>query len=401
MNLTDPVAPLRMDVQTLLSEEDGTEIVLLHDPLDIAFQDVAIDTDSLYILELMDGVRSLRDIHRLLGERLQTEIDMAQLVKFVKSLDDMMYLENTAYNEAIEFIESETRPAVCAGTVYPESPDELRSYLSEILAKANKRAYPANAVAAVIPHIDFRVNSDVYAQVFQAISDAEFDVIVHIGTSHYGWQDRFILTYKDFETPLGTLRTDRELIDTLRERLSFEPTFNDIAYMPEHSLELHHVFLKHMFPDRDFTVLPVLITSFSDIIQTERSPSDDECITEFCSTLKSVVEESGKKALYLVSGDLAHIGKRFGDGFDAATQLDEVKITDYEIMDAMVRGNADLYFRRIADNQDKTRICGLAPVYTMLHAIHPGKGVAFDYAQWDDAPTGSAVTFGSAAWYPA
>ncbi|MFM8569685.1 MAG: AmmeMemoRadiSam system protein B, partial [Candidatus Kapaibacterium sp.] len=314
-------------------------------------------------------------------------------------LDEACLLESDRYFETRLFLESDICASVCDGICYPKEPQKLHAFLDEILQSSPRRSYPSDARAILAPHIDFRVDRQVYAAPFNAIRDSEFELVVHIGTSHYGWQDQFLLTRKDFVTPLGTVTTDRALVDRLYDTCEVPLTRNDVAYAPEHALEFHHVFLQHLFPDRRFTVLPVLVTSFGDHVQEQKDPMKDRRVRSFIEALQSVVRESGRRTLWVVSGDLAHVGRRFGDAWDAESMLDTLRAEDQETMDSIIKGSPRDVFDGIARNGDRRRVCGLPPVWTMLQALGPTSGTALGYGQWNDSPTGTAVTYGAAAWW--
>ncbi len=394
----DALSPLRPNLIIELHQHEAKEVLLIHDTEGYAEQDIMLDASLLPILNALDGQHTLRSLHAELGAS-QSSIEISELAAFIRALDEACLLESDFFFEQKLFVESDVRHPVCSGICYPADPDELHRFLDDILAKSPPRSYPSNAHAVLAPHIDFRVNTEIYAAPFQALRDSQFDLVVHIGTSHYGWQDRYIVTDKDFLSPLGRLKCDKELVQKLRERMGDTLTTNDYAHQPEHSLELHHVFLQHLFPDREFKILPILVTSLQDFVVKQREPQTDARMKLFCSSLAEIVAESKKKVLWLVSGDLAHVGQRFGDEWEAAAILDTLRVEDFEIMHAMINGRAYEYFSTIAKNHDRRRICGLPPVWTMLQACKPGKGTALGYDQWDDSPTGSAVSFGAAAWW--
>lgn len=393
-----PLYPkLREEISIIAHAQRTT--VRFDDPYGYVRPDLEFEHEWAEVFALFDGSHRIDQIFEHTQRIIGDGISQKQLVGLVQLLDEELVLDSANYARAREFLERDCIEPVCAGSVYPASADNLRDYLDRILASAPARAYPQTAWAAFIPHIDFRVAADHYAYPFNAIARSDFDLLVHIGTSHYGWQDRFLLTTKDFRTPLGRLQTDKDLVEALRREIGLPLTRNDIAYQPEHALELHHVFVQHLFPDRPFTVLPVLVTSFHDAVVRNQHPRTDPKFAAFTAALRRVVERSGRKAIVLISGDLAHIGRRFGDDWDAAPMLDQLRGEDYQVLDAIARGKSAALFDTIAATNDCRRICGFPPALTFLEAFNPGKGVALDYGQWNDIPTKSAVSFGSVAWY--
>ncbi|MCX7930525.1 MAG: AmmeMemoRadiSam system protein B [Chlorobi bacterium] len=374
-------------------------MLTFNDPHGYVRKDLLLEAELEPLLEMLEGSCTFDQIAAKAHEIFSSTISSQQLTQLLIWLDEELVLDSPRYRRTLQFLESDVIEPVCAGSVYPSDPDQLTAYLESILSSAPARAYPQNAWAAFIPHIDFRVAAEHYAYPFNALRQTDFDLIVHIGTSHYGWQDRFLLTTKDFLTPLGRIKTDIELVEKLRQHAGVHLVKNDSPYQPEHALELHHVFVQYLFPDREFTVLPILVTSFHDFVHSGQHPQTDTKYSAVLQALRTVVEQSGRTALVLVSGDLAHIGRRFGDHWDAAPMLDQLRSEDYEVLDAIARGKSSRLFGIVARTQDARRICGFPPAMTFLDAFSPGTGVALDYGQWNDAPTKSAVSFGSVVWY--
>ncbi|GIV54446.1 MAG: MEMO1 family protein [Candidatus Kapaibacterium sp.] len=393
-----PLFPkLRAELSIIYHADRGT--ISFEDPLGYVRPDLEFEHTFAALFEMFDGSHRIDQLLDRIDHPTDSNQALQHLSALVQMLDEELILDSPSFARARQFLERDCIEPVCAGKVYPDNPTELHAFIERILASSPARAYPQSAWAAFIPHIDYRVAAEHYAYPFNAIRESTFDVVVHIGTSHYGWQDRFLLTTKDFQTPLGRLRTDTELVEALRKEVGLPLVRNDIAYQHEHALELHHVFLQHLFPERKYTVLPVLVTSFHDLVLSQSHPRTDAKFAAFTAALRQVVEQSGRTPIVLVSGDLAHIGRRFGDQWDAAPMLDQLRGEDYQVLDAIARGKSDALFQTIAATSDCRRICGFPPAMTFLEAFRPGTGIALDYGQWNDLPTKSAVSFGSVAWY--
>ena len=97
---------------------------------------------------------------------------------------------------------------------------------------------------------------------------------------------------------------------------------------------------------------------------------------------------------------MAHIGQHFGD----QELLDDQRLKrqwadDQVLLSAACEGDTEGWFVHVAAVQDRNRICGLAPTYTMLHAMQPGRGeiLRYDQAVADDRT--SCVSFASIAFY--
>jgi hypothetical protein len=73
---------------------------------------------------------------------------------------------------------------------------------------------------------------------------------------------------------------------------------------------------------------------------------------------------------------------------------------DHELLRYLETADACGYFRVIADDSDRRRICGLPPTYTALEAVRPGRGKLLHYDQYVHPLGHESVSFASVAFYP-
>src|SRR5690606_6098593 len=135
-----------------------------------------------------------------------------------------------------EFLLNPVREPACAGSSYVDNAAELTVFLDRVMCSAADRAVEENARAIVAPHIDLRVGAETYAPAYSALRNTDADLFVIFGTSHYGWQDLFLMTEKHFRTPLGLVQTDVALVQDIRSRLPFDLQSDDLAHRDEHSI---------------------------------------------------------------------------------------------------------------------------------------------------------------------
>jgi len=299
------------------------------------------------------------------------------------------------------------RPAHFAGSCYPAQEQKLSDLLDSVVVSPHHLTLSGESVrksaqAIIAPHIDFRVGLSAYAPAYYALTDSDADVFVILATSHYGWGSLFIPTFQHFATPHGVAKTDHELLHKLYEKLP-HLTRDDSAHYEEHSIEFEVVFLQRFFSHRDFSILPILITSFYPFVQSYKQsgilPAANTDFMRFCEALRETLAASGKKVAFVASGDMAHIGRKFDDPYDAATMLKTVEEEDKHLLYAMEISDTSGYFQRIAAVEDTYKICGLPPVYTMLELVQCTDGASLSYEQWHERSTRSAVTYSSLAYY--
>jgi AmmeMemoRadiSam system protein B len=389
----------------------------MYDPMGYAAEPLIISVDAVPILQMLDQPTPISSVE--LALQITGEAGEANnVLEFIRLLDMNGYLNSPSFHRMRntadeEFREMKVRPARCAGTAYPAEKQSLIDFCAEIFHnpeyKNPSEVYPETLKpeqshrsprALIMPHIDPRVGKNAYTAALQSLVKAEKpELIVFFATSHYGWQDQFIMTDKDFETPLGITRTDKSVNNRIRQLYAHELTPDDTAHRPEHSIELDLILLQYLFGAEQFTIVPVLITSFAHYIQARKLPGSYPEITGFAQAVYQAVQESGKKTLYISSGDLAHFGNKFGDQQPAHAMMSQAQQADEILLDTLAAANPDTFFNAVAATNDIWRICGCPPNYMLLHTIKPASGDVLCYECWDERERNSAVSYCTVAYY--
>ena len=124
-------------------------------------------------------------------------------------------------------------------------------------------------------------------------------------------------------------------------------------------------------------------------------PEDNEDVRRFLGTIGDIAARESDKLLWVLGIDMAHIGRRYGDEFDALAERDEmldVREHDRLRMDRMAAGDADGFWELVQENRDPLKWCGSSPVYTFLKALPHARGELHRYEQWNIDPK-SVVSF--------
>ncbi|MBU3678245.1 MAG: AmmeMemoRadiSam system protein B [Candidatus Kapabacteria bacterium] len=383
---------LRLDVQISAHREEDEDYLVLHDPFDVADGPIMLHADMFEVLAACDGMTSTNDLARAAGVD-PDGAEIHRVILFVRQLEELGFFEGGVaadrQQEALRHWNSlPSRPMTCAGQTYPEDAEQFEKFCREDLGirrwdgQAPSHVVEESAVphVALIPHIDFRVAPKVYGEAFSAIAASPANLVVMIGTSHY-WSDHpVIVSNKPFETPLGQL----PVIDH-----DMAVPEADIAHKPEHSLELHAVALKYLWPNRDVAILPVLVTS---------AIFEEGAIETWTQRIRDVVDRSGRTPIWLISGDLAHIGRKFGDPVPATEIVADAQKSDVGLIDCLVNGALDGYRREIENCNNAFRVCGYAPTVLALTCVEPSTGRLCSYDVWHEEETQSAVSFAAIVW---
>jgi AmmeMemoRadiSam system protein B len=209
--------------------------------------------------------------------------------------------------------------------------------------------------------------------------------IVLLGTSHYGEPEKFGLTRKPFVTPLGTLRPDTELIDTLARRAGDSVTMEDYCHSIEHSIEFQCLFLQQILGS-DFKIAPILCGPFARALGAGERPEQDDQVMRFFDALGEMAELHGSRLFWVMGVDLAHIGARYGDEIVARAGEGEmlaVKEEDQERLKHVCAGASEEFFETVKPEQDRLKWCGFSPLYTFLSSMPNARGELLRYDQWN------------------
>ncbi|MDM7995432.1 MAG: AmmeMemoRadiSam system protein B [Acidobacteriota bacterium] len=388
------------------------DFICLRDPEGFAEQPLFLNPVHVFLVSRMDGNHSLRDIQSDFARATGDTLPLEALEGFVRQLDEQHYLDSPRFRNhyqslAREFKSGLCRPARHAGLSYPGQYEELESQLKSIFEHPEgpgnhfcpDRSRPLRGLIA--PHIDFSRGGPTYAHAYKALAEHPgADTFVLFGTCHTPMPQRFSISGKTYETPLGAAKTDRDFIERLFSRLGHQYS-DDFPHRAEHSIEFQAVCLRYLLGGKqDFRIIPILVGSFHDIYSGGRTAAEDPEINGVAKALRETIAEHQGRVCIIAGADLAHVGVRFGDPAGPTEEsLREVERADKAFLDLAASGDAEGVFRSIAADNDSRRVCGYPSIYMALRCIDNPQGKLLQYRQWADLNAGAAVTFAAMAFY--
>jgi AmmeMemoRadiSam system protein B len=408
--------PRLRSVEAFPVQQNGKILIYLKDPLNFA-PAIGISPAGYFIASHFDGQHTFLDIQEAYCRQFGTLLISDDLKKFVEMLDQHYYLLSArflTYQESVieDFKRRPTRAATHAGTVYKTSPDALKNQLKEYfispegpgLPSYESDTPPPNAIVA--PHIDFHRGGPAYAWAYKALAESSgADLYIVLGTSHCGGNNTFVLTLKDFDTPLGTVETDKRFVNSLQEKSEQDLFADEYLHRGEHSIEFQVLFLKYIAQwraemnvrsEKPFKIVPVLVSSFQPMVQSGVYPERHPPVATFLKALQDLLSGETRKICVVAGVDLAHVGRQFGDREEiTADFLKWVGDEDQLLIDRLAALDAPGFFNEIAKDQDRRRICGFSPLYSLIQLRRGGRGKNLRYSQAFTRETASAVTFTS------
>lgn len=405
----DALPPLRVDIDLIPANIGGRELLVVRDPLGIVRPNTALMPEIVPYLHLFNGSLTVGDLQvAIMRHRGGTLVFRSEADDLLKELDRLGLLQTQAYREAREqiareFAEKADRPAALAGSAYPADPGELASLLDRILALPGPTPLPEAisgvACALAAPHIDLRVAEKTYGLAYRTIRPLNPSAILLLGTGHALGGNRYSISAKTFETPLGRVPSDREAAEKLREAAPEALAADDFAHRSEHSLEFQLLFLQRIFPMEKVPILPVLCGPMEDLFARVGSPLDVPAISAFIACLRDWLAAPPEGKFVVAGVDLSHVGPKFGDPEPARALEPSFRTFDKDLLASLEEGDADRLFAAGANVGNRFRACGFSALWTLL-ALLPGvRGIVLDYGVWHEEPTRSAVSFTATAFH--
>ena len=410
---TDQHYPKLRHVDAFPVEVEQETRIYIRDPLNYATEPLLLPYPTYFIISHFDGQHSFFDIQEAFSRQFSQTILREQIQDIISQLDKYYYLEGERFaglqQEVLDaFRRAPIREMAHADTCYSSQTQACATQLNGFFSDPDgpgalgTEARSVTIQGIIAPHIDLRAGGPCYAWAYKMLAEqCTADVFVLLGTSHYGHTHPFVATEKDYNTPLGLVRTDRDFLRTCRDRYNGDLFVDEALHRTEHSLEFQTLFLQHVMDGkRDFTVVPILVSSFHHMILSQTRPIEDTQIASFISALKRTISDCGRNVCLVAGVDFAHVGQKFGDERELTSEfLDWVKSEDALLIHELEQVNASGFFEQIAKNADQRRVCGAAPMYTFLETIEAGEGKLLKYDRSLDEQTQSSVSFASLAFY--
>ncbi len=404
--------PKIRSVEAFPVEQNDQAYICLRDPSGLAPDPIMLGMGAYFIVTLFDGDNDLRAIRAAFIRRFGQILPVENLSELITTLDQAYFLDSPRFRERVrqvreEFHASPVRPAALAGLCYPSEPSALKREIEGYFAApegpgtAAAKARDHSLKGLIAPHIDPRRGAAAYAHAYGELKAHRApELVIILGTSHYGGgPELFSATLKDYATPLGVAPTDGGFVERLSRRYQGGDLFADeLLHRNEHSIEFQALFLRWALGRHEFSIVPILVSSFHEMVAKGVAPAEDKRVGSFIEALRSEIEAEKRSVLIVAGVDFAHVGRKFGDEFTVdETVAERVRREDEGLIDFITRGDPEGFFADIVKDRDARRICGLAPMYTQLELLKGRPGRLLKYGIAMEPDTGSAVSFASLA----
>lgn len=400
---------LRRVLDIIPSPDANRPGLVIRDPLRYSDTILLLPPAWAMALRCLDGEHSELDVQEFLTRATGQLVFSEDIRKFVGLLQEQGFLETEEFERLrerreAEFQEAPQREAIHAGAAYPATAPELGDTLQQYLhGIAPPDGLSPSVLGLAAPHVSPEGGRHSYAAAYRPLtahrSLAERTFVL-LGTSHFGPPEKFGLTRKPFVTPLGTLQVDTALVDWLERRAGDAVSVEDYCHSIEHSIEFQCVFLQHVLGS-ELKIVPILCGPFAESLATGRAPETNEAVAQFFEALGEMAEQHAGRLFWVLGIDLAHVGRRYGDPFEAIADRGPMAVVaeqDRRRLESVCAGDHQGFFDLVKANGDELKWCGYSPLYTFLKAVPRARGRVLRYEQWNIDPQ-SVVSFAGVEFF--
>jgi AmmeMemoRadiSam system protein B len=229
------------------------------------------------------------------------------------------------------------RRPVVAGTFYAGTKERLRLQVEDLLPREVK---PGPALGVVVPHAGYLYSGRVAGAVYARVELP--DTVVILGPNHTGLgAGAAIMTYGQWETPLGSVPIDAELGKAILANASVLEE-DHLGHLREHSIEVQLPFLQYF--ERPFSFVPICLFSHEYAV-----------CQNVGQAVAMAVRQAGKRVLLVASTDMSHYISR-----------DEASPKDRKAIDAILALDPEGLHRVV--QREGISMCGFHPTAAMLVA---------------------------------
>jgi len=240
------------------------------------------------------------------------------------------------------------KPAV-ASMFYPDDTINLKRMINQFFSNVpaesteffKKNAFD-NIFSIIAPHAGYVYSGQVAAYSYSLLKQKEYETVVLIGPSHFAYFEGFALPfYKSFETPLGKVDLEQDILNFLVKKSNSFFDFINTAHIKEHSLEVQLPFLQTILTN-DFKIVPILMG--------EQSYKNAR---EAAEILYDAFKNYDKHFLFVISSDLSHYHSDR-----------EARVMDNELIKTLAVMDAKKLLEE--SKAGKIEACGIGPIAVVL-----------------------------------
>ncbi len=345
-----------------------------------------------YILWLMNGQITNEEIRMSFKKEYGTGIskkDFINLLRRLKEYDliadggtrllSKLSYEYISQQEEI-FKKKKIREPSFAGVCYSNNRATLEKQLDTCFAsinmgKFNKLMRQVDRIRGIIvPHSNLELSGSCAAWAYKVLAQKPIpDLFIILAPAHSNlFTYAFSILAKDFRTPLGLVKTERDFIRVLQSNLkSFNITEDCFGHIREHAVEMQLPFLQYIYGNSLEKIRIVTILCKKEPYSLDAAYSFHKQRGRFIRALKTTLSKTVKNVIFIATGDLVHI-----DQFKPSLQFHK---KNKEIIN-LIKESRSEEFRRSMVDRDRYPTCCRESFYLFFRLLESSRGQVLNYS---------------------
>lgn len=265
------------------------------------------------------------------------------------------------------------RPPAVAGGFYPASKNAIISLIEDCfkhefgpskIPRVGKRK--GKLIGLVVPHAGWVYSGPIAAHSYAALyEDGYPETFIIMGPNHTGLGSFVATTDITFETPLGDIEVDKDL---MKEMLGTIIDNDFEAHSEEHSIEVQLPFLQ--YPGHEFKFVPITIAIH-----------DIKTAHDIANAIVNAVKRTGRDVVIIASTDFTHAGFMYRDSPpDGYTPGEYATRKDRAVIDKIKAYDAEGVINIVRDY--RITMCGPGCVASMLLATKQLGGRTVEFLKY-------------------
>lgn len=347
---------------------------------------------ATYLLVCMDGKTPDKVLRQKFKNRFGVDLVRRDFEEFVHRLEEYHLLADRVRGCLISklhiyfikkqekiFERERIRKPSYSGICYSNIPKRLEKDLRNCFASVDNRKLDAllrgihGLRGILVPHSNLDLSGPCAAWAYKALTKVAIpDLFVILAPDHScSISYPFSVLLKDFRTPLGLVKTDKDLIRMLTKECSFNIFADSLAHMKEHAIEIQLPFLQYIYK-KNLQKLRII----SMLCKKEPPSSELESTLfnayrdQFLNALQKVIFKRGRNVVFVVTGDLMHIR-----GWKTTPQFHQ---KNKQIINLLKKANAEDV--RMMLNSSRYTSCGRVSFYPFLRLLEPLRAKVLNYS---------------------
>ncbi|MFH1824343.1 MAG: AmmeMemoRadiSam system protein B [Candidatus Firestonebacteria bacterium] len=265
---------------------------------------------------------------------------------------------------------------------YPIDKDECKQEIGNFIEKNKKKNVVSNCkIGGVVPHAGWYFSGEIATLVYMNLEKLKPDLVVVFGGHLASSDEPLIVTDDAWETPLGEIEIDKNIINDLVKKIHF-----DTDEWGDNTIEVQLPFIKYFFSNSK--ILPI------------RLPPSEKAI-KVAENLTSLLEEKDVNFISIGSSDLTHYGPNYGflSHGTGKSALEWVKKNDEELIDLAVNMHHEKVIEHANNNDSACSAGAMAGVVAMAKKFGINKGILLEYkTSYEVMPDDSFVGYAGIVW---